>query len=549
MAIQLQPQTQTTRHQRLSKLKVWLKAKLPSSSDGNSGQNSAAAAFPPQRVASVQKSSPPATLRKREKPQQANVAQTQAIKSSFAQISVDSTPPRVTTSQVSKDQSGRKSDVYTPADKKFETEEQRALALIRFHRSAQDALIWAVEKKHQRAISCLLDYSIRDAKPIGFRRCLSLALQQSNSTLLGRLLDAAKESKRLEVLLVDPDLLRTVTQNVKNDRLDSLLNGLDDHGKRQVMCIAVEHAISGVVSKLLAMGTNPNTCFDGRSILPQAILIKHMDNISSLLNFPNINVNALAKERSGEVHLKSAIEVATATRNIPVLELMLKRDDIDVNLANSDGSIALVTAVQIGAGTQALTLLLKRSDIDVNKTGGEGCTALHAAVRVANLPAIELLLEHKDIDINRTNSIGSTVLHLAVKAKCYYLVTLLHNHGAEINKADNQGNTALHMAAKIDSVPLVDLLLKYGANTLQRNRENQQAVHVAGDEGNEAVFNFFRKRIGLPPVTAVSSVNSHQAAGAGSGQSYSGPWPDRLIWDGRTREYCILSPGQPVYWC
>lgn len=479
----MQSQTLTqTHHQPLSTLKVWLKTRVSSSNAPKPhriGQNAAAY----QRAPSVQTSSP-AILQEPEN-SQSSIAQSQVTQSFSAHTSATPAPSKVTATRTSIGQFGRKSKASAHAAKKFETEEARAQSLIQFHGSAQDALVWAVEKKHQRAIFCLLDHGINDAEPTGFRRCLSLSLQQSNYILLGQLLDTAKRSDRLKDLLRDSDLLRMVAQNDNNNRLDSLLDALDGHGKRLVMFTAVEHAISNIVPRLLTMGTDSNACFYGRSILPRAVSIGYMDNISALLNFAYTNVNALAKARHDQECLRPAIEVAAAAQNITVLEQLLKRGDIDVNLADSQGNVALVAAAKMGADTRALALLLKRGDVDVNK-------------------------------------------------------------------ANSQGNTALHVAAKVGSVPVVKLLLENGANPVQKNLKKRQAVQVAGDEGNEAVFNYFRERIGLPPVTA-----QQNCADGWDVQSSTGVrrlavrntlWPDREIRDRRTGEVRIVPPSEPVYW-
>lgn len=477
----MQSQTVTqTLHQPLSRLKAWMKAQVPSSHAlklHRNGKNVAAY----QRATSVQTTSA-GILQEIENPQ-SGIAQSQATQSSFAQTSATAAPSRIT--GTSDGRYGSNSKASAHGAKKFKTEEKRAQSLIKYHGSAQNALVWAVEKKHQRAISCLLDHGINDAEPAGFRRCLSFSLQQSDHVLLGGLLDAARRSDRLKELLTDSDLLRMVAQNTDNGQLVSLLEGLDGHGKRLVMLTAVEYTISNIVPTLLKIGTDPNDCFYGRSILPRAVLSGYMDNVSALLNFAGTNVNALAKARQNEDCLRPAIEVAAAVQNIPALEQLLKRGDIDVNLADSQGNFAIVAAAKTGTDIRALALLLKHGDIDVNK-------------------------------------------------------------------ANSQGNTALHVAAKSGSVRIVKLLLENGANPVRKNLKKKQAIQVAGDEGNEAVFNYFRKSIGLPPVTA-----EKDNADGWYVQSSTGIrrlvvrntlWPDREVRDRRTGEVRIVTPSEPVYW-
>ncbi|KAI4159356.1 MAG: hypothetical protein LQ342_006612 [Letrouitia transgressa] len=555
--MQSQPQSQThTQTQTISKLKIWLKAKLPPSgtsrTDGKE-QNSAA-----YRQATNAALHEPAELKN-------DLTHANRIPTSATQRSVILNPlaqPKNTTLQASNGRISRSSEATTSKLQKSKKGGLRTQSLIKYHGGAQKALIWAVEKRHQTAVNCLLDHGINDIQHDEYCHCLSLSLQQSNSALFNRLLVAATASEHLPHLLANPKILRLVVENLSIDRLASLLDALDSHGKQRVMCIAVRNTISFVVPTLLTMNVNPNTCNDGSSILPEAVLALNVDNICALLDHASTDVNALGKTLYEEDCLEPAIVAAVASAaldNISTRELLLRYKNIDFNKADSQGNTALHKATRNGWTPHVMLLL--RNGADPNKTDSGGNTALHLAANssIHNLSWLHYMrqLIDKGADLNKTNHQGFTALHLAANKVSFEhpnsldKVKCLLEMGADIDKADVQGNTSLHAAAKKGSFRLVKLLLKEGANPAKENLKKQKAVDIADEEGHINCSSHIRERMGLPPLQRSRNptgwyLENPYADELGACQNVL--WPDRIIRDNRRREVRIVPPSQPAYW-
>ena len=96
--------------------------------------------------------------------------------------------------------------------------------------------------------------------------------------------------------------------------------------------------------------------------------------------------------------------IACSYRNhIEIVKILLKRKDLQVNLAADDGRTALYVASQYGH-LEVVRLLLSKSEIDINKDAdgwNGGSTALYMASQNGHLEVVRLLLSKSEIDINK----------------------------------------------------------------------------------------------------------------------------------------------------
>ncbi|KAN0066684.1 Ankyrin repeat-containing domain protein [Elaphomyces granulatus] len=119
----------------------------------------------------------------------------------------------------------------------------------------------------------------------------------------------------------------------------------------------------------------------------------------------------LANENSGDF--------STARYNcVESAKLLLERDDININISNSEGWIALHWACY-AASLEVVDLLLKRDNIDINVRGIDWETSLALACRkgicqsihiIRSIPIIRSLLSHRNTDPNILNRNGDSVL-------------------------------------------------------------------------------------------------------------------------------------------
>ena len=127
---------------------------------------------------------------------------------------------------------------------------------------------------------------------------------------------------------------------------------------------------------------------------------------------------------------------------IKILELVLNKDDIDINAKDNSGKTVLHYAVEYDSISLTNKLIAKGIDIDAKDNSGD--TALHYAAKHNKIPiAVELV--EKRIDINAKNNSGNTALHYAVEHNNMSIARELVLKGINIYAENNSGQTALDL--------------------------------------------------------------------------------------------------------
>ena len=81
-----------------------------------------------------------------------------------------------------------------------------------------------------------------------------------------------------------------------------------------------------------------------------------------------------------------------------------------------------------------LKMLLARNDTDVSLQDNDGRTPLHIAVQAKSMDIIELLMERNDVDLTLTDNNGMAPLQLA--GNNTQIVTLLTNQMSDSNSTE-----------------------------------------------------------------------------------------------------------------
>jgi ankyrin repeat protein len=101
---------------------------------------------------------------------------------------------------------------------------------------------------------------------------------------------------------------------------------------------------------------------------------------------------------------KSALHYAAAKNNQDIVDAMLAKEGVDINLADKSGCTPLIAAINNGNTEIALKLIARMDAASLNAKDENGVSALFAAVTTANDGVIDALLAKDGIDINtRTN--------------------------------------------------------------------------------------------------------------------------------------------------
>lgn len=114
--------------------------------------------------------------------------------------------------------------------------------------------------------------------------------------------------------------------------------------------------------------------------------------------------------KEGGLSCKSTLPNAVmAKRNrVPLLEALLEHDHIDVNYQGQPGGIEmppLHTAIDNDC-IEVVEYLLSREDVDVNLWDRSGDTPLHVAGQIDNFEAAKLLLAHPAVDAHKGHAQG-----------------------------------------------------------------------------------------------------------------------------------------------
>uniref|UniRef100_A0A1X7TN60 Uncharacterized protein n=1 Tax=Amphimedon queenslandica TaxID=400682 RepID=A0A1X7TN60_AMPQE len=97
---------------------------------------------------------------------------------------------------------------------------------------------------------------------------------------------------------------------------------------------------------------------------------------------------------------------------------------------------------------EIVKLLLKKEDVNVNVTDKDNNTALQIACTQQHKDIVELLLKHNRVDVNVTDKKSNTPLISACIKGHTEIVKLLLKHGANVTKCDEKGLNALDIAVE-----------------------------------------------------------------------------------------------------
>lgn len=327
----------------------------------------------------------------------------------------------------------------------------------------------------------------------------------------------------------------------------------DVPGGADALHIASFFGLKDVVVSLLADGVNPNT----RDTLNTPALIYacakgHTDVVNTLLD---AGAHTHYIDGRGSTALLRAVE----NRSVILTKSVLRGKDLAIN-AMYQSHTALGLASELG-DAEIVELLLSRPDVDVNLGklfGGVQQTPLHLAVLRGDKKCVEAMLCHPDVDKNSIGNVARTALyyagerghtdilkllldngadpnihdsrpvHRAIDLGLYSVLKILLNHPVELDFRDgfgrtalhaavvsgrpetlqlvlencqaidmdaqgNNGDTSLHDAARIGNHRMVELLLEHGARTNIKNKGGRTPVRRAKEAGQRHLLNILQQ--------------------------------------------------------
>jgi ankyrin repeat protein len=163
------------------------------------------------------------------------------------------------------------------------------------------------------------------------------------------------------------------------------------------------------------------------------------------------------------------------------------------NGIDSNGDQILLTSLSKNDDFTLTFLLLKFDDIDVNIKSSDNSNLLHKLNFGSSRNAVQVarILIEKEVDINQSNDFGKTPLIQSVESsdteKALFLMGLPK---IDLDAQDLNGNTALHLAATCQNVRLICRLLIHGASSKIQNNEHKSFYHRLNNF-NKSLFYFY----------------------------------------------------------
>ena len=168
-----------------------------------------------------------------------------------------------------------------------------------------------------------------------------------------------------------------------------------------------------------------------------------------------------------------------------IVDALIKRPDVNLNVRNEDGDTPLHSAAW--SGREQSARLLIDAGADINISDNQQWTALHIAAHFGHSSIVGELIKAPHLNLNVRNENGNTPLNLAVYNGRAASARLLIDAGADINIPDKYQQTALHMAACNGYNDIVDALIKRPDMNLNvRNENGDTPLNVAADNGRAA---------------------------------------------------------------
>ena len=222
---------------------------------------------------------------------------------------------------------------------------------------------------------------------------------------------------------------------------------------------------------------------------------------------------------------RTALLEAVAEGREEVVELLLTRDELDVNVSNVKESniTALMLAADLGFSSIVDMLLGRPRDpqINVNQQNSDELTALSHAAAKGHQQVVESLLHHPRIKIDLSDSItGRTALIVAAERDYRPVVELLLDNGADPMLRDRQGGgTALHRAVDYHCMNVLELMIERKVNLRCVDDDERGLIHSASTNGWPDIVRMLvenrvdphqRDKAGLTPL--------HDASRTGNGK-------------------------------
>jgi ankyrin repeat protein len=241
--------------------------------------------------------------------------------------------------------------------------------------------------------------------------------------------------------------------------------------------IAVRRFRKGFLEPLLNKYGINYLFYNHATVLHYAISSDLKDQVTMLLQYPNIDLNIQDQEGNTPLHL------AVQKGKIDFVEMLLKDPKINVNLKNDnlkDDTSQTPLEIAVDANNIELVKLLLKVKHDFDSLDGD--SPLHQAVTLGHTEIVELLLNAGLDGTQKTEWGGDSVFHLAADQNDLKTLQLLISKGLDLNMQNSEGQTALFSSVFKKNKEILKALLEAGADITLVDEEGMTVLDYAREK-------------------------------------------------------------------
>ena len=258
---------------------------------------------------------------------------------------------------------------------------------------------------------------------------------------------------------------------------------------------ATESDIDEIIKLILKAGADINHTYperNDRSVLMILANRVHVNAVQYIVaqEHPKADINL--QDATTRTVLMIAAEIPENCSEMQKYEMMLEslltRSDLDVNLPCKLGKTALHYAVEGKANEKIVRALLNKGADPAIKCKEQDSNAAVLAVESGNLAAIATLLKSYPSLLTSTNSCGQGLLHLAAVQSWLAGMNFLIEKGLDVNSlCQKHGETPLHNACQLGDREAAKLLMDHGADLSIKDKYQRTPYLLAWQHGKDDI--------------------------------------------------------------
>ncbi len=324
------------------------------------------------------------------------------------------------------------------------------------------------------------------------------AVAKGNIKVVKKMLDLGADINALI------DKTYPINEAVKNDDANMIYFLLDNGAEIEQINLALIKNID-VIEALVARGADPkktdwNFALDDTLTLKRLIALNpEFENVK--LNFRKVFndnelfdfllCNGMPMSTQG-IKTCSLIFGAVKYNNLYALKIILANPNVDVNAVCKERFEETPLSIAIDNENTKVMALLLQHGADPMQKDWTGKISLNQAVFCDNPEPVVKLLVNAGADIEYSGYFHQTPLMHAVKLDEYLAALAYIKNGANVNAKNSYGDTPLKLAIEAESLPILKLLVENGADTHAKIEGMSIVEFAEKEETPDAIIEYLR---------------------------------------------------------